>query len=44
MQEEPITPPKEINFNPFYTQQNGAAYLGDSLKLIKFIDDKLLRS
>ncbi|MBN3876319.1 MULTISPECIES: site-specific DNA-methyltransferase [unclassified Nostoc] len=39
MQEEPITPPKEINLNPFYTQQNGAAYLGDSLKLIKFIDD-----
>lgn len=39
MQEEPITPPKEIIFNPSYTQQNGAAYLGDNLKLIKFIDD-----
>ncbi|MEH1990246.1 DNA-methyltransferase [Nostoc sp.] len=39
MQEEPITPQKEIIFNPSYTQQNGAAYLGDSLKLIKFIDD-----
>ncbi len=39
MQEEPITSPKAIIFNPSYTQQNGAAYLGDSLKLIKFIDD-----
>ena len=39
MQEEPITPAKEIIFNPSYTQQNGVAYLGDSLKLIKFIDD-----
>ena len=39
MQEKPITPPKEIIFNPSYTQPNGAAYLGDSLKLIKFIDD-----
>ncbi|RCJ18662.1 DNA methyltransferase [Nostoc sp. ATCC 43529] len=39
MQEEPITPAKEIIFNPYYTQQNGAVYLGDSLKLIKFIDD-----
>ncbi|MDZ8135658.1 MAG: site-specific DNA-methyltransferase [Nostoc sp. DedQUE04] len=39
MQEEPITPAKKIIINPYYTQQNGAAYLGDSLKLIKFIDD-----
>lgn len=39
MQEEPITPSKAINFHPSYTQQNGVAYLGDSLKLIKFIDD-----
>jgi site-specific DNA-methyltransferase (cytosine-N4-specific) len=39
LQEEPITSPKEIIFNPYYTQQNGTAYLGDSLKLIKFIDD-----
>ncbi|MEH2145062.1 DNA-methyltransferase [Nostoc sp.] len=39
MQQEPITPAKEIIFNPSYTQRNGAAYLGDSLKLIKFIDD-----
>ncbi|MFN6560227.1 MAG: DNA-methyltransferase [Nostoc sp. ChiSLP01] len=39
MQEEPITPAKEIIFTPYYIQQNGAAYLGDSLKLIKFIDD-----
>ncbi|MCC5657545.1 site-specific DNA-methyltransferase [Nostoc sp. XA010] len=39
MQEESITPPKEIIFNPYYTQQNGTAYLGDSLQLIKFIGD-----
>ncbi|MEH2275344.1 MAG: site-specific DNA-methyltransferase [Nostoc sp.] len=39
MQQEPITPAKEIIFNASYTEQNGAAYLGDSLKLIKFIDD-----
>ncbi|MBW4451619.1 MAG: site-specific DNA-methyltransferase [Nostoc indistinguendum CM1-VF10] len=39
MQEKPITPPEEIIFNPSYTQHNGAAYLGDSLKLIKFIDN-----
>lgn len=32
-------PLKEIIFNPFYTQQNRAAYLCDSLKLIKFIND-----
>jgi site-specific DNA-methyltransferase (cytosine-N4-specific) len=39
LQEKPITPPEEIIFNPSYTQHNGAAYLGDSLKLIKFIDN-----
>ncbi|MDZ8025055.1 MAG: site-specific DNA-methyltransferase [Nostoc sp. DedQUE11] len=39
MQQKPITPAKEIIFSPYYTQQNGAAYLGDTLKLIKFIDD-----
>ncbi|MDZ8188937.1 MAG: site-specific DNA-methyltransferase [Nostoc sp. ChiSLP02] len=39
MQKEPITPGQQISFNPYYTQQNGAVYLGDSLKLIKFIDD-----
>lgn len=39
MKEEQITPPKEIIFNAYYTQNNGAVYLGDSLKLIKFIDD-----
>lgn len=26
-------------FTPYYTQTNGAVYLGDSLELIKFIDD-----
>jgi DNA modification methylase len=30
---------KYSNFSPYYTQNNGAAYLGDSLELIKFIDD-----
>ena len=27
------------NFSPYYTQNNGAVYLGDTLELIKFIDD-----
>ncbi|BAY20399.1 DNA methylase N-4/N-6 [Calothrix sp. NIES-2100] len=30
---------KSSNFSPYYTQNNGAVYLGDSLELIKFIDD-----
>ncbi|OUL20491.1 site-specific DNA-methyltransferase [Nostoc sp. RF31YmG] len=28
-----------INFNPYYTQNNGAVYLGDSIELLKFITD-----
>lgn len=39
-----MTDETEINhltslFSPYYTQTNGAVYLGDSLQLIKFIDD-----
>ncbi|MBD2358251.1 site-specific DNA-methyltransferase [Tolypothrix sp. FACHB-123] len=30
---------KFSNFNPYYIQNHGAVYLGDSLELIKFIDD-----
>lgn len=39
MQEETIKSPKEIILNPYYTQELGKAYLGDSLKLIKSIDE-----
>ncbi|MBE9201314.1 MULTISPECIES: site-specific DNA-methyltransferase [unclassified Nodularia (in: cyanobacteria)] len=39
MQEEIIKSPKEIILNPYYTQKLGKAYLGDSLKLIKSIDE-----
>ncbi|QSJ17896.1 site-specific DNA-methyltransferase [Nostoc sp. UHCC 0702] len=39
-----MTDETEINhltglFSPYYTQNHGAVYLGDSLELIKFIDD-----
>ncbi|MBW4683596.1 MAG: site-specific DNA-methyltransferase [Komarekiella atlantica HA4396-MV6] len=37
--QEPITQHKEKIFHPYYVQQKGAAYLGDSLQLIKFIAD-----
>ncbi|MBD6619148.1 site-specific DNA-methyltransferase [Komarekiella sp. 'clone 1'] len=37
--QEPITQRKETIFHPYYVQQKGAAYLGDSLQLIKFIAD-----
>ncbi|WP_193199530.1 site-specific DNA-methyltransferase [Nostoc sp. MG11] len=37
--QEPITQHKETIFHPYYVQQKGAAYLGDSLQLIKFIAD-----
>ncbi|BAY88837.1 MULTISPECIES: DNA-methyltransferase [unclassified Tolypothrix] len=33
---------KSSNFNPYYTQNNGALYLGDSLELIKCIDDNTI--
>ncbi|NDJ23514.1 site-specific DNA-methyltransferase [Nostoc sp. B(2019)] len=37
--QEPITQHKEIIFHPYYVQQQGSAYLGDTLQLIKFIAD-----
>jgi site-specific DNA-methyltransferase (cytosine-N4-specific) len=37
--QEEITSEKAINFTPYYTQNYGAAYLGDSQELIKFIED-----
>lgn len=30
---------KSSSFNPYYSQNHGAIYLGDSLELIKYIDD-----
>jgi DNA modification methylase len=36
---EQINPQTAIKFSPYYNQQNGAVYLGDSLKLIKYIED-----
>ncbi|BAY98476.1 DNA methylase N-4/N-6 [Tolypothrix tenuis PCC 7101] len=33
---------KSSNFQPYYTQNNGALYLGDSLELIKCIDDNTI--
>ena len=39
MTQEQLTPQKKINFIPYYSQKNGAVYLGDSLELIKFIED-----
>ncbi|BAY32246.1 DNA methylase N-4/N-6 [Nostoc carneum NIES-2107] len=33
---------KSSNFQPYYTQNNGALYLGDSLELIKYIDDNTI--
>lgn len=39
MNEEVIKVQKNIDFTPYYTQLNGAIYLGDSQELIKFIAD-----
>ncbi len=39
MTSEKITSEKAINFTPYYFQNHGAAYLGDSQELIKFIED-----
>jgi len=36
---EKISRQKSINFPPYYTQNNGAVYLGNSLELIKLIAD-----
>jgi site-specific DNA-methyltransferase (cytosine-N4-specific) len=40
--QEEITSEKAINFTPYYTQNYGAAYLGDSQELIKFIEDNTI--
>lgn len=42
MTQEEITSEKAINFTPYYTQNYGAAYLGDSQELIKFIEDNTI--
>ncbi|GAX35221.1 DNA-methyltransferase [Nodularia sp. NIES-3585] len=39
MQEETIKSSEDIILNPYYTQNLGKAYLGDSLKLIKSIQE-----
>ncbi|HYW20503.1 MAG TPA: site-specific DNA-methyltransferase [Nodularia sp. (in: cyanobacteria)] len=39
MQEETIKSPQDIILNPYYTQNLGKAYLGDSLQLIKSIQE-----
>jgi site-specific DNA-methyltransferase (cytosine-N4-specific) len=39
LQEETIKSAKKIIFNPYYTQNFGKAYLGDSLEILKFIDE-----
>jgi site-specific DNA-methyltransferase (cytosine-N4-specific) len=40
--QEQIKSEKAINFTPYYTQNYGAAYLGDSQELIKFIEDNTI--
>lgn len=30
---------KILNFTPYYSQKNGSVYLGDSLKLLEFVED-----
>jgi DNA modification methylase len=39
LSEEVIKVQKTIDFTPYYTQNHGAIYLGDSLELIKSIED-----
>lgn len=39
MTQAEISSERAINFTPYYTQNHGAAYLGDSLELIKSIKD-----
>jgi site-specific DNA-methyltransferase (cytosine-N4-specific) len=36
---QPINPANLLNLTPYYTQNYGAAYLGDSIELIKLIPD-----
>lgn len=38
-QEQQQTPQQASDFTPYYSQKNGAVYLGDSLKLLTFIED-----
>ncbi|NWF58664.1 MAG: site-specific DNA-methyltransferase [Fischerella sp.] len=42
MTQEQIKSEKAINFTPYYSQNYGAAYLGDSQELIKFIEDNTI--
>jgi DNA modification methylase len=37
--QEQQTPQKTSDFTPYYSQKNGAIYLGDSLKLLTFLED-----
>ncbi|MBE9050605.1 site-specific DNA-methyltransferase [Nostocales cyanobacterium LEGE 11386] len=39
MQEETIKLPKKIILTPYYAQNFGKAYLGDSLEILKYIDE-----
>ncbi|OKH57653.1 site-specific DNA-methyltransferase [Scytonema sp. HK-05] len=36
---EQQTQKKILNFTPYYSQKNGAVYLGDTLKLLQFLED-----
>jgi site-specific DNA-methyltransferase (cytosine-N4-specific) len=37
--EEQQTQEKILDFTPYYSQKNGSVYLGDSLKLLQFLED-----
>jgi len=37
--QEHLIPQKTISFLPYYSQKNGSVYLGDSLKLLQFLED-----
>ncbi|KAB8332074.1 site-specific DNA-methyltransferase [Scytonema tolypothrichoides VB-61278] len=39
MTQEQQTPQKTSDLTPYYSQKNGAIYLGDSLKLLTFLED-----
>ncbi|MBW4500829.1 MAG: site-specific DNA-methyltransferase [Scytonema hyalinum WJT4-NPBG1] len=39
MIEEQQTQEKILDFTPYYSQKNGSVYLGDSLKLLQFLED-----
>jgi site-specific DNA-methyltransferase (cytosine-N4-specific) len=42
LEPEKTTQKKAITFSPYYSQNKGAVYLGDSLELIKLIEDNSL--